>query len=64
MPALHDAFSRRLGKTTADEDRSNTRAPVERQLAWLRASGLDDVDCYWKRMELALLGGWKVQKKG
>lgn len=36
---------------------ANRLAPVERQLAWLRAIGFVDVDCYWKHFELAALAG-------
>jgi SAM-dependent methyltransferase len=57
-PALHEEFYRRMGKSTADEDPSNKLAPVTLQLAWLRTCGFVDVDCYWKWMELALIGGW------
>lgn len=52
----HEQCLRALGMTAADEDPSNKLAPVDTQLAWLREVGFVDVDCYWKWLELALMG--------
>jgi SAM-dependent methyltransferase len=54
---LHARFLRALGLTEADEDKSNKLAAVEVQLEWLREAGFEQVDCYWKWLELALFGG-------
>jgi SAM-dependent methyltransferase len=54
---LHARFLRALGITEADEDPSNKLASVEIQLEWLREIGFEEVDCYWKWLELALFGG-------
>ena len=56
-PRLHDEFRAALGDGPGPEDPANQTAPVERQLDWLRAAGLVDVDCFWKWRELALLAG-------
>ena len=58
-PELHEAFFAALGMTLADEDKSNRLLDVETQVAWLRAIGFAQVDCYWKWRELAVLGGVK-----
>ena len=60
-PNLHRQFLGALGITAADEDPSNKLASVEVQLGWLREVGFEDVDCYWKWLELALFGG--IRKK-
>jgi len=56
---LHARFLRSIGITEAEEDPSNKLANVEIQLEWLREIGFEEVDCYWKWLELALFGGTK-----
>jgi SAM-dependent methyltransferase len=58
-PELHARFLRALNITPADEDPSNKCLPIQIQLDWLREIGFEDVDCHWKWLELALLGGVK-----
>jgi SAM-dependent methyltransferase len=41
------------------DKKENILAPVETQCAWLREIGFEDVDCFFKFFELALLGGRK-----
>ena len=54
---LHARFLHALGITEADEDPSNKLTSVELQMRWLREIGFEEVDCYWKWLELALFGG-------
>ena len=56
---LHEKFLKAIGKTPSEDDPSNQLLDVETQLRWLRNIGFDDVDCYWKWLELALLIGFK-----
>jgi len=56
---LHLAFFAAIGEPIEDEDPSDRTLDVHTQLEWLRALGFDDVDCYWKWLEMALLIGVK-----
>ena len=56
---LHLAFLAAIGTKSGEEDASNRLLDVETQLGWLRGLGFDDVDCYWKWLEMALLVGVK-----
>jgi tRNA (cmo5U34)-methyltransferase len=57
---LHERFRDALGVAAPEEeDPSNRLLDVETQLRWLREIGFSDVDCHWKWLELALLGGVK-----
>jgi SAM-dependent methyltransferase len=55
---IHQRFLDALGITA--EDPSNKPLDVETQLCWLREIGFQDVDCFWKWRELALLVGKKA----
>jgi SAM-dependent methyltransferase len=54
---IHERFLDALGITPEEEDRSNKLLDMETQLRWLREIGFQDVDCFWKWRELALLVG-------
>jgi tRNA (cmo5U34)-methyltransferase len=58
-PRAHERFLEALGIRPEQEDRSNQLLDVETQLRWLREIGFEDVDCYWKWRELALLVGFR-----
>lgn len=55
--ALHERFLRVMGIGQQDEDPTNKLASVEVHLCWLRGIGFQEVDCHWKWLELALIGG-------
>ena len=54
---LHEAFFAAIEEPLECEDPSDRTVDVETQLGWLRDAGFDDVDCYWKWLEMALLIG-------
>ncbi|MBW8060272.1 MAG: class I SAM-dependent methyltransferase [Solirubrobacterales bacterium] len=56
---LHLAFFAAIEEPIENEDPSDRLLDVETQLRWLREFGFDDVDCYWKWLEMALLIGVK-----
>jgi len=56
---LHLAFFAAIGEPLEQEDPSDRLLDVETQLRWLRELGFDDVDCYWKWLEMALLAAVK-----
>ena len=59
---LEEDFYVAFGSTIADADPSNQCASVEVQLGWLRQIGYEDVDCFWKWRELALIAGMKPKR--
>jgi tRNA (cmo5U34)-methyltransferase len=56
---LHLVFFEAIEEPIENEDPSDRLLDVETQLGWLREIGFDDVDCYWKWLEMALLVGVK-----
>ena len=56
-PRLHAAFFAAIDEPLENADPSDRLLDVETQLQWLREHGFDDVDCYWKWLEMALLIG-------
>ena len=54
---LHRAFFDAIGEPLENADPSDRLLDVETQLQWLREIGFEDVDCYWKWLEMALLIG-------
>jgi tRNA (cmo5U34)-methyltransferase len=56
-PRLHRAFFAAIEEPLESEDPSDRLLDVETQVQWLREIGFEDVDCYWKWLEMALLIG-------
>jgi len=61
---LHLAFFAAIEEPISNEDPSDRLLDVETQLGWLRALAFEDVDCYWKWLEMALLIGVKPPGPG
>jgi len=58
---LHERFMKSIGESVETEDPTNKLLDVQTQLEWLRTIGFEDVDCYWKWLELALIIGYRPQ---
>ena len=56
-PRLHAAFFAAIEEPLECEDPSDRLADVGTQLRWMDEAGFEDVDCYWKWLEMALLIG-------
>ena len=54
-PELHVEFRRAIGREVDDPE--DQLVDVETQLTWMRAAGLEQVDCIWKWRGFALLAG-------
>jgi SAM-dependent methyltransferase len=54
-PELHAEFLTAIGRDA--DDPADRLAEVEPQLAWMRAAGLEQVDCLWRWRGMALLTG-------
>ena len=62
-PNLKRRFRAAMGHDHDTENLSDRPLDLETQLRWLREIGFADVDCYWKWLELALLGGVKPERR-
>jgi len=60
---LHVAFFEAIGEPIEHQDPPDRLLDVHTQLEWLREIGFDDVDCYWKWLEMALLIGVKSRPR-
>jgi tRNA (cmo5U34)-methyltransferase len=62
-PDLRRRFRAVMGHDHDHEESSDRTLDLETQLLWLREIGFADVDCYWKWLELALLGGVRPERR-
>jgi SAM-dependent methyltransferase len=58
---LHIEFFAAIEEPLECDDPSDRLLDVQTQLLWLREIGFEDVDCYWKWRELALLAGRRAR---
>lgn len=58
---LRERFLVAQGYAPDWQDHSGHLLDVETQLGWLRDIGFADVDCHWKWLGMALLGGVKLE---
>lgn len=56
---LHLDFLAAIGYSPETEDPSNKLLDLHIQLEWLPSMGYEDVDCFWKWREFALMAGRK-----
>ncbi len=57
---MHSLSQKALGLEVREQDPSDQPARLDQQLSWLREAGFGQVDCYWKWLELAMVGGSKL----
>ncbi len=62
-PELHSLNQAAFGLDQRGEDPSDQPASLSDQLMWLRKAGFEEVDCFWKWMELSLVGGRRSSGK-
>lgn len=58
---MHEKFLSELHIPLEEDDPSNQLLDLNTQLTWLREIGYEEVDCYWKWREMALLIGKRPQ---
>lgn len=56
---LHSISQAAFGFDEGQQDPSDQPARIEDQLGWLHEAGFNNVDCFWKWLELSLVGGTK-----
>jgi SAM-dependent methyltransferase len=56
---LHSLSQTAFGFDARVQDPSDQPARLEDQLSWLLSAGFTNVDCFWKWLELSLVGGTK-----
>ena len=56
-PELHEEFNRRIGRPGGDPE--DILAEIGPHLEWMRAAGLQQVDCNWRWRGFAVLVGCK-----